>query len=239
MHFLFKVFLTLVLIIYCFHSSNFKILTFTKIDINFSWLFIAFLSLFISIFIGALRWNKFLNIVGFKHNLIKVILVYFYGNLINQGLPTIIGGDFFRAVAFSNLKLQIKSFDLKKIFKNYKFLEIQDNFIIIVFDRLFGLLGVYLILAACLIFSNHSFWFNSKTTGVVMILFTITPIILSLVKYKYKFILEKAFKKFSWFSHKAALLIKEVFTMKFLVIETCRTITVHSFSSMGLYFCMK
>jgi uncharacterized membrane protein YbhN (UPF0104 family) len=237
MHFLFKIFVTLSLIIYCFYSANFKILSFTKIEINFFWLFLAFLSLLISILICALRWNKFLDIVGFKHNFIKVILVYFYGNLINQGLPTIIGGDFFRAVAFSNLKFQIKSLNLKQIFQNNKFLEIKDNFIIIVFDRLFGLLGVYLILATCLIFSNHSFWFNSKVTGIIMIFFTTTAIILILVNDK--IIFKKAFKKFSRFSLSTTLLIKKILTIKFLVIETFRTITVHSFTSMGLYFCMK
>ena len=69
--------------------------------------FLAALASMMSAFIcGGYRWGLFMQSVGFPRRIRSYIGLYFAGGLINQGLPTTLGGDSYRAIS-SFKQLQI------------------------------------------------------------------------------------------------------------------------------------
>jgi uncharacterized membrane protein YbhN (UPF0104 family) len=52
---------------------------------------------------GGLRWGLFMQRAGFQGSLLGYVALYFSGGLINQGLPSTLGGDSYRAIAGTHL----------------------------------------------------------------------------------------------------------------------------------------
>jgi uncharacterized membrane protein YbhN (UPF0104 family) len=53
---------------------------------------------------GGLRWGLLMRSVGFEGSIAGYISLYVAGGLINQGLPSTLGGDSYRAITGSHLK---------------------------------------------------------------------------------------------------------------------------------------
>lgn len=62
------------------------------------WLFLAWLLVIASNTLAALRWGWIMRGSGLKLNLARCISLYFAAGLINQGVPSTLGGDTYRAV---------------------------------------------------------------------------------------------------------------------------------------------
>lgn len=79
-------------------------------SIQFEWLFLTLFLLWVSNATSGLRWGKIMQAGGFSNPLIEYVRWYFSGGLINQGLPTTLGGDSYRAISalhYSNTNLEL------------------------------------------------------------------------------------------------------------------------------------
>ncbi len=67
--------------------------------IDWKWLLLSLIILLISYSICSQRWAYIMQAAGFKNSAMDYLRLYFAGGLINQGLPTTLGGDSYRAIA--------------------------------------------------------------------------------------------------------------------------------------------
>lgn len=75
----------------------------SKIEMQPMWFLAALLSASTACFCGGLRWALLMRKVGFQGRLRSYVLLYFTGALVNQGLPSTLGGDSYRAITASHL----------------------------------------------------------------------------------------------------------------------------------------
>ncbi len=76
----------------------------SELQIEPMWFVAAFFCLSGAFLCGGLRWGLLMRSVGFQGSLPGYISLYFAGGLINQGLPSTLGGDSYRAITGSHLK---------------------------------------------------------------------------------------------------------------------------------------
>ena len=69
-----------------------------------AWLIAAAASITTASICGGLRWGFLMRKVGLQGSRMDYVALYFAGNLINQGLPSTLGGDSYRAITASHLK---------------------------------------------------------------------------------------------------------------------------------------
>ena len=67
------------------------------------WLAAASFAIFCASICGGLRWGFLLRSVGFEGSIRTYIALYFAGGLINQGLPSTLGGDSYRAITATHI----------------------------------------------------------------------------------------------------------------------------------------
>jgi uncharacterized membrane protein YbhN (UPF0104 family) len=75
----------------------------TKIAINPFWFVLAFVVLILTNLVAVLRWGWLMRSVKLYRPVRDYISLYFAGGLINQGLPSTIGGDSYRAIEGSRV----------------------------------------------------------------------------------------------------------------------------------------
>jgi glycosyltransferase 2 family protein len=76
----------------------------SELQIEPLWFVAAFFCLTGAFLCGGLRWGLLMRSVGFQGSILGYISLYFAGGLINQGLPSTLGGDSYRAITGSHLK---------------------------------------------------------------------------------------------------------------------------------------
>lgn len=126
------------------------------------WLLLAIIFLLIGNACAGYRWGNLMKAGGFQKRLKTFISLYFAGSLINQGLPTTIGGDSYRAVAASDKsKSEVDPFHSPEI--NLNTLEqkstpprLRKSFFIVGLDRTLGLAGNSLLGAIGLIIGGSA-----------------------------------------------------------------------------------
>ena len=67
------------------------------------WLAAASFAIFCASICGGLRWGFLMRSVGFEGSIRTYIALYFAGGLINQGLPSTLGGDSYRAITATHI----------------------------------------------------------------------------------------------------------------------------------------
>jgi uncharacterized membrane protein YbhN (UPF0104 family) len=113
------------------------------------WLIAAAVALCCASICGGLRWSFLMRSVGFQSSFGTFISLYFAGNLINQGLPSTLGGDSYRAITASHLTKTGKLSDAKELDSQLHYpvdLEhptpkLRLSFAMVLVDRLLGLAG--------------------------------------------------------------------------------------------------
>jgi glycosyltransferase 2 family protein len=114
------------------------------------WWFLAAGLMMLSAFIcGGLRWGFLMRKVGFQGSLIDFVVLYFAGGLINQGLPSTLGGDSYRAITATHLNSSGKLNEEKKLNEElhhsvdleHATPKLRLSFSMVLVDRLLGLAG--------------------------------------------------------------------------------------------------
>ena len=75
----------------------------SEIKMQPAWLIAAAAAICCAFICGGLRWGFLMRSVGFQGSLKTYIALYFAGGLINQGLPSTLGGDSYRAITATHL----------------------------------------------------------------------------------------------------------------------------------------
>ncbi len=114
------------------------------------WWFMAAVLTMLSAFIcGGLRWGFLMRKVGFHGSLTKFVVLYFAGGLINQGLPSTLGGDSYRAITATHLNGSGKLTEAKELDEElhhsvdleHAAPKLRLSFSMVLVDRLLGLAG--------------------------------------------------------------------------------------------------
>lgn len=98
-----RVVLSLLLLWLAVRNIDWQALRSTKIEIQPLWFVLALALLVSANLLAVVRWGWLLRSLGLYHPVFNYITLYFAGGLINQGLPSTIGGDSYRAVEASRL----------------------------------------------------------------------------------------------------------------------------------------
>jgi uncharacterized membrane protein YbhN (UPF0104 family) len=122
----------------------------TKIEIRPLWFVVALTLLVSANLLAVVRWGWLLRSLGLYHPVIDYITLYFAGGLINQGLPSTIGGDSYRAVQASRLAQKNDSTTTEPTLSQelHQPIDLQHapprlrlGFLSVAFDRGLGLVG--------------------------------------------------------------------------------------------------
>lgn len=114
------------------------------------WWFLAAIFCMFSAFIcGGLRWGYLMRTVGFQGSLKNYISLYLAGGLINQGLPSTLGGDSYRAITATHLNnsgklIQEKNLNAElhhAVDLEHATPKLRLSFSMVLVDRLLGLAG--------------------------------------------------------------------------------------------------
>ena len=93
-----RIILSIALLWLATRSIDWQTLRDTKIAMNPMWLVLAFVTLVLTNLVAVVRWGWLMRSVKLYRPAQDYITLYFAGCLINQGLPSTIGGDSYRAV---------------------------------------------------------------------------------------------------------------------------------------------
>ncbi|WP_062309145.1 lysylphosphatidylglycerol synthase transmembrane domain-containing protein [Polynucleobacter sinensis] len=114
------------------------------------WWFLAALLSMLSAFIcGGIRWGFLMRKVGFQASLKNFIALYLAGGLINQGLPSTLGGDSYRAITATHLNSSGNLVEEKQLDEElHQSVDLEHatpklrlSFSMVLVDRLLGLAG--------------------------------------------------------------------------------------------------
>lgn len=141
-----RVALSLLLLWLAARNIDWVALTQSQIELRPGWLVMAWITLVISNALASSRWAWLTRQMGFHGSWMSFCKNYFACGLINQGLPTTIGGDSFRAIAATRpgsrraqeplADTLHQSIDLKHATPSLRL-----SFVSVALDRALGLIG--------------------------------------------------------------------------------------------------
>ncbi|OWF65424.1 hypothetical protein B6A14_06395 [Polynucleobacter hirudinilacicola] len=113
------------------------------------WFLAALASMMTAYVCGGYRWGLFMQAVGFPRRIHSYIGLYFAGGLINQGLPSTLGGDSYRAITATHLTTSGNFSDRKELDEELHHSvdlglatpKLRLSFAMTLVDRLLGLAG--------------------------------------------------------------------------------------------------
>jgi uncharacterized membrane protein YbhN (UPF0104 family) len=113
------------------------------------WFLAAGLTMLSAFICGGLRWGFLMRKVGFQGSLTNFVALYLAGGLINQGLPSTLGGDSYRAITATHLNSSGKLTEEKELDEELHHAvdlghappKLRLSFSMVLVDRLLGLAG--------------------------------------------------------------------------------------------------
>ena len=88
-----RIVLSLLLLWLAARNIDWQALRETKIAIKPGWFVLALVLLVLANLLAVVRWGWIMRSMGLRQPIWRYITLYFAGGLINQGLPSTIGGD--------------------------------------------------------------------------------------------------------------------------------------------------
>ena len=212
------------------------------------WFLAALLSASTACLCGGLRWAILMRKVGFQGRLRNYILLYFTGALVNQGLPSTLGGDSYRAITATHLDksgtLTGKK-DLDDELHHSVDLEhatprLRISFAMVLVDRLLGLAGNNLLGGIGLIIGGATLaaWgtdLGYLVTGVMIAVGLIIALALA-IKPTYR-LLEKILERFQM--RNALPGIHIAFSWPYNVGQAAYAIAIHCLLIFTFFCCLR
>ncbi|QWE15958.1 lysylphosphatidylglycerol synthase transmembrane domain-containing protein [Polynucleobacter sp. AP-Nino-20-G2] len=121
----------------------------SEIQMEPMWFLAALICMMLAFICGGYRWGMFMQAVGFPRRIQSYIGLYIAGGLINQGLPSTLGGDSYRAITATHLTSSGKLAEAKELDKELHHSvdlehanpKLRLSFAMVLVDRLLGLAG--------------------------------------------------------------------------------------------------
>lgn len=137
-------------------------------NIKATWLFLAIALLIFGNFLAGARWGMLMRAAGIMVKQFRAIELYFAGSLINQGLPTTLGGDSFRAILATKAHTDLSQAETLDF--SHAPPGIRKSFFIVGLDRTLGLAGNSLLGAIGLYIGGNSINSWASSLGLVLLI---------------------------------------------------------------------
>lgn len=220
----------------------------SDIQIQPLWFLAALLSASTACLCGGLRWALLMRKVGFQGRLRNYILLYFTGALVNQGLPSTLGGDSYRAIAATHLDKSgalIGEKELNEELHHAVDLEqatpkLRLSFSMVLVDRLIGLAGNNLLGGLGLILGGATLavWGQDLGFAVMGIMITIGLLIALVLALKpTSNLLEKALNRFQMGN--ALPGIRLAFAWPFNLAQASFAVGIHLLLILTFFCCLR
>jgi uncharacterized membrane protein YbhN (UPF0104 family) len=213
------------------------------------WWFLAAGLTMISAFIcGGLRWGFLMRKVGFQGSLISFVALYFAGGLINQGLPSTLGGDSYRAITATHLNSSGSLTEAKKLDEElhhsvdleHSTPKLRLSFSMVLVDRLLGLAGNNLLGGLGLILGGATLaaWGTDLGYAVTGIMVAAGLLLAAILAWGPSCnLLQKLLERVQM--NHALPGIKLAFSWPMNVAQAAFAISIHSLTILTLLFCLK
>ncbi len=212
------------------------------------WFLAAGLTMVAAFICGGLRWGLLMRKVGFQASLKNYIALYFAGGLINQGLPSTIGGDSYRAITATHLDSAGNLITEKKLDEElhhsvdleHATPKLRLSFSMVLVDRLLGLAGNNLLGGIGLILGGATLatWgkdLGYAVTGIMIFAGLLISIILAWRPACN--LLQKLLDRLQM--HHALPGVKLAFSWPMNVAQAAFAIGIHFLTILSLLFCLK
>jgi len=144
-----RVLLSLLLLWLAIRNIDWKTLTQTQIAMQPLWLILAWIVMTCANLMATVRWAYLMRSLGLNQRWWTFITLYFTGGLINQGLPSTIGGDSYRLVEGSRAPRTTASLPLTPLSEElHQPIDLHQapprlrlGFLAVTLDRGLGLIG--------------------------------------------------------------------------------------------------
>lgn len=213
------------------------------------WWFLAATLTMISAFVcGGLRWGFLMRKVGFQGSLANFVALYFAGGLINQGLPSTLGGDSYRAITATHLNSSGKLTEAKELDEElhhsvdleHATPKLRLSFSMVLVDRLLGLAGNNLLGGLGLILGGVTLaaWGTDLGYAVTGIMVTAGLLLAAILAWGPSCNLLQQLLGRIQMNH-ALPGIKLAFSWPMNVAQAAFAIGIHSLTILTLLFCLK
>ncbi len=220
----------------------------SQIQMQPIWFLAALISMMTAFVCGGYRWGLFMQAVGFPRRIQSYIGLYFAGGLINQGLPSTIGGDSYRAISATHLtsagdlnkKRQLDEELHHSVDLEHSNPKLRLSFSMVLVDRLLGLAGNNLLGGIGLIIGGATLATWGASLGYAVTAFMIFSgfiIALILAWIPSRKMLQKLLDKFQM--NNAMPGIQLAFSWPMNIGQAIFAVSIHFLTILTLLFCLK
>ena len=212
------------------------------------WFLAALASMTAAFICGGYRWGLLMQAVGFPRRIHSYIGLYFAGGLINQGLPSTLGGDSYRAITATHLGNSGNLNDTKELDEELHHAvdlehatpKLRLSFAMTLVDRLLGLAGNNLLGGIGLILGGATLaaWgqdLGYAVVGITLLAGLIIAIVLAWTPSRQ--LLQKPLDRLQM--NNAMPGIKLAFAWPTNIAQAFLAIGIHCLTILTLLFCMK
>ena len=212
------------------------------------WFLAALASMMTAFICGGYRWGLLMQAVGFPRRIHSYIGLYFAGGLINQGLPSTLGGDSYRAITATHLTNSGNLSDTKELDQELHHAvdlghatpKLRLSFAMTLVDRLLGLGGNNLLGGIGLILGGATLAAWGQDLGYAVVGITLLAgliIAIVLVWTPSRQLLQKLLDRLQM--NDAMPGIKLAFAWPTNIAQALLAIGIHCLTILTLLFCMK
>ena len=212
------------------------------------WFLAALASMMTAFICGGYRWGLFMQAVGFPRRIHSYIGLYFAGGLINQGLPSTLGGDSYRAITATHLTSSGNLSDTKELDEElhhsvdlgHATPKLRLSFAMTLVDRLLGLAGNNLLGGIGLILGGATLatWGQDLGYAVMGIMILAGLIIATILAWTpSRELLQKLLDRLQM--NQAMPGIKLAFSWPTNIAQAFLAIGIHCLTILTLLFCLK
>jgi len=212
------------------------------------WFLAALASMMTAFICGGYRWGLLMQAVGFPRRIHSYIGLYFAGGLINQGLPSTLGGDSYRAITATHLTNSGYLSDTKELDQELHHAvdlghatpKLRLSFAMTLVDRLLGLGGNNLLGGIGLILGGATLAAWGQDLGYAVVGITLLAgliIAIILVWTPSRQLLQKLLDRLQM--NDAMPGIKLAFAWPTNIAQALLAIGIHCLTILTLLFCMK
>lgn len=212
------------------------------------WFLAALACMMLAYICGGYRWGMFMKAVGFPHRIRSYIGLYLAGGLVNQGLPSTLGGDSYRAISATHLtssgayteKKELDEELHRSIDLDHATPKLRLSFAMVLLDRFVGLAGNNLLGGIGLILGGATLaaWGPDLGYAVVSVMVLAGLFVaVCLVWYPTRNLLQKFLDRFQM----AQVIpgIELAFTWPMNLAQAAFAIGIHFLTILTLLFCLK
>jgi uncharacterized membrane protein YbhN (UPF0104 family) len=215
----------------------------TNLKFQTEHLAVALLTIIFAYVLASSRWYFLLKAVGFEGGFFECVKLYFAAGLINQGVPSTLGGDSYRAIKASRLIKNDRTLTNNK--EKIKFLNmISNNFRlsigVLMIDRIIGLVGNNLVGAFGLIIGGYKIAIWGQKIGFILLFLTLSSIIIIFIIFNLRISRVYLYKLFNKIKLKRLFFVLYSFaSFKIIFIHVFVAILIHLLNVLAFGCCLR